>query len=147
MSPRSSEEFALTKKLLSLLLALGVALGVSGCKWLHAKDEKEAKPVLEVVHLETFVVNLVDENQHTFLRIGIDLGVVAEKKKEKEGEVRPVSPIRDVILGVLIATKPDELMTTDGKEKLKERLLKALNDKLPEVQTKEVYFTEFLLQQ
>lgn len=136
----------MTKKLLSLVVSLAIAMSASGCKWLHAKDEKEPKPQLEVVHLETFVVNLADEGQRTFLRVGIDLGVVAEKKK-KESEVRPLAPIRDAILGVLMATKSDEVATTGGKEKLKERILTTLNQKLPELQAKEAYFTEFLLQQ
>ncbi|MDT8066849.1 MAG: flagellar basal body-associated FliL family protein [Terriglobia bacterium] len=136
----------MTKKVLSLTMALGIALTVSGCKWLHAKEAKQEKPVLAVIHLETFVVNLADEGQRTFLRAGIDLGVVSEKTT-KESETKPVAPIRDVILGVLMATKSEDMATSDGKKRLKEEILKALNDKLPELQTREVYFTEFLLQQ
>jgi flagellar basal body-associated protein FliL len=137
----------LKKRLLIFFMVVLVVGGANGCKWLHAKNAKEEKPVLEIVHLETFVVNLADDGQRTFLRVGVDLGVVAEKKKGKEGEARPVAPIRDAILEVLMAMKSDDVATTEGKEKLKQRVLKTLNEKLPELQAREVYFTEFLVQQ
>lgn len=127
-----------------------VVLGTTGCKLLHLGKEKPetAKVPLMVVHLETFVVNLADEDQHAFLRIGVDLGIVEpEKKKTKEGEsAQPISPVRDVILGVLMSTSSTDLATAEGKQKLKQEILKALNDRLPALQTREVYFTEFLLQ-
>ena len=128
-----------------------VLAGAAGCKLLHqGKDQapEPAKVPLMVVHLETFVVNLADEDQHAFLRIGVDLGIVEpEKKKTKENEsAQPISPVRDVILGVLMASSSTDLATAEGKQKLKREILKALNDRLPALQTREVYFTEFLLQ-
>jgi len=54
--------------------------------------------------------------------------------------------VRDTILGVLMATKPDEVTSADGKKQLKQHLLEALQERAPELQVNEVYFNEFLLQ-
>ncbi|HEX6881151.1 MAG TPA: flagellar basal body-associated FliL family protein [Terriglobales bacterium] len=146
VQPKSS-----SKKVIFVLAAV-VVLGACGAAWfLH---QRRAKPPVhqepkktEVLHLETFVVNLADEDQRTFLRIGIDLGVESEGKKSKEGEAeRPISPIRDVILGVLMSTRSDDLATVEGKQKLKEELLHRLNQHLPELKVHEIYFTEYILQ-
>jgi flagellar FliL protein len=108
------------------------------------KPEKTTE-VLSVVHLETFVVNIADPEQKAFLRVGIDLGL--EKKPAKgEADGAPVALIRDTILGVLSVQKPDDLLTTEGKRKLKEDLLRALRQRAPDLGVAEVYFTEFLMQ-
>ena len=65
--------------------------------------------------------------------LGADGAVVAPK-------------LRDAILSVLSTRTVNELLTPEGKEKLKGDILKAINDKVPEVDCKEIYFTEFLVQ-
>ena len=131
------------------LIVLGAA-SVGGFLWVHhrkATPPPEPPKVTTVMHLETFVVNLADEDQHTFLRVGIDLGITGEEKKAKEGEsAMPTSPIRDAILSVLMATHSTDLGTVDGKQKLKEQLLQRLKERQPQLHVQEVYFTEYLLQ-
>jgi flagellar FliL protein len=135
--------------ILVAVLVLGAASG-GGFFWLrHHKSVPPAEHprVTTVMHLETFVVNLADEDQHTFLRVGIDLGIAGESKKAKEGEgEQPAAPIRDVILSVLMATHSTDLATIEGKHKLKEQLLQKLNEHLPALHAQEIYFTEYLLQ-
>jgi flagellar basal body-associated protein FliL len=58
----------------------------------------------------------------------------------------PVAEVRDTILGVLAQARVDELLTAEGKAKLKEDLLHALQERLPGLAVEEVYFTEFLIQ-
>lgn len=136
-----------------LILAVVVVLagaGAGGFFWF--RQHKNAPPIerpkaVTVMHLETFVVNLADEDQHTFLRVGIDLGVAAEEKKGKEAEAgASPSPVRDVILGVLMATHSTDVATVEGKQKLKELLLQKLRERQPQLQVQEIYFTEYLLQ-
>lgn len=98
------------------------------------------------LHLETFVVNLADEDGRTFLRIGIDLGLAKAPGKEKENEVTPVALVRDTILSVLMARTSGELANPEGKEKLKSDLMRTLVQRAPELKVQEIYFTEFLLQ-
>jgi flagellar FliL protein len=130
-------------------LLVGVGSG-GGFFWMrHHKSAPLAEhaKVTTVLHLETFVVNLADEDQHTFLRVGVDLGIAGEPKKAKEGEAeQPMSPIRDVILSVLMATHSTDLATMEGKQKLKDQLLLNINEHLPALHVREIYFTEYLLQ-
>jgi flagellar basal body-associated protein FliL len=106
----------------------------------NAAPGSEAKSTL---HLETFVINLADPGQRSYLRVGIDLGLNREIAK---GENSPVGPVRDAILGVLGQAQVDDLLTAQGKTKLKEELLRALQQRVPGLGVEEVYFTEFLIQ-
>ena len=68
-------------------------------------------------------------------------------REAKRGEeMAPVAQVRDTILSVLAEAKVDELMTAAGKTKLKEDLLHALQERVPQLGVEEVYFTEFLIQ-
>jgi flagellar protein FliL len=106
--------------------------------------EASAQPqVRSTLHLDTFVLNLSDPDQRSYLRVGIDLGL---SREEKRGEAAPIAEVRDTILGVLAQGKVDELLTEAGKTKLKQDLLAALQQRLPQLGVMEVYFTEFLIQ-
>jgi flagellar FliL protein len=89
-------------------------------------------------------LNLSDLDQRSYLRVGIDLGLNTEPKRGEEPA--PVAEVRDTILGVLAEGKVDELLTESGKTKLKENLLSALRQRMPQLGVEEVYFTEFLIQ-
>jgi len=128
-----------------LLLLAGVGVWF----WL----QREADPAVEAgeqtrikstLHLETFVLNLSDPDQRSYLRVGIDLGLDREPKRGEEPA--PVAEVRDTILGVLAQGKVDELLTAEGKSQLKENLRTALQKRLPQLGVEEVYFTEFLIQ-
>lgn len=110
------------------------------------KDSKNPK-ITSVMHLEPFVVNLADQEENRFLRIGVDLGLESAPAKDGKGEGGvPTARIRDSILGVLSTWHSDALLAPEGKEKLKEELLKALQARVPELSIREVYFTDFLVQ-
>lgn len=102
-----------------------------------------------VLHLEPFVVNLADPEENRFLRVGIDLGLErplpGKEGKGGEGDV-PAARIRDCILYVLSTWRSEALLAPEGKQKLKDEILRALQDRVPELGVKEVYFTDFLVQ-
>jgi flagellar basal body-associated protein FliL len=100
--------------------------------------------VRSTMHLETFVLNLADADQRSYLRVGIDLGLNREAKHGEE--LASVGQVRDAILGVLAEAKVNDLMTTAGKTKLKEDLLQVLRERIPQLGVEEIYFTEFLIQ-
>ncbi len=54
--------------------------------------------------------------------------------------------VRDTILSVLATAQPEELLRVEGKHRLKEELLKALQERVPQLAVTNVYFTEFLVQ-
>ena len=125
------------------------ALAAGAFRFYSQRREADADPrtssVKSVIHLDSFVVNLADPDQSSFLKIGIDLGLSSEGKSGDKNT--PVLPqIRDAILSVLNTWQSGGLLAPDGKTKLKEQLLNALHKQVPEVPIREIYFTEFLVQ-
>ncbi len=132
---------------LGLAVPVVLLAGVGIWFWASRGSEPAATastPVRSTLHLETFVLNLADTDQRSYLRVGIDLGLNQEAKRGEE--LAPVAQVRDTILGVLAEAKVNDLMSPAGKTKLKENLLRALQDRVPQLGVEEVYFTEFLIQ-
>ena len=142
-APRPRRRFGVVLVLLILVLA-AVAI------WFWTNSSGEAaqaggeNPVRSTLHLESFVLNAADTEQRAYLRVGIDLGLNQDAKRV--AEAAPVAQVRDTILGVLGEAKVEDLMTSAGKRKLKEDILRALRERVPQVGVEEVYFTEFLIQ-
>jgi flagellar basal body-associated protein FliL len=138
------------KSLIVFLLLASLVAGGSFFFWRrsrHRHPQRAEQPkVKEVLHLEDFVVNLADRENHAFLRVGIDIGEYGTKKASGE-ELNPIPLMRDTILSVVATYRSDELLTSEGKSKLKQQLVAALQQRVPEAQVGEVYFTEFLVQQ
>ncbi len=139
--PRRSRSVVLV---LSLLVLAGAGL------WFWANHASEvaqangADPVRSILHLETFVLNLADSDQRSYLRVGIDLALNQDAKRAEE--TVPISQVRDTILGVLGEAKVNDLLKPSGKTELKHQILRALQDRVPSLGVEEVYFTEFLIQ-
>jgi len=98
-------------------------------------------------------VNLADPEEGRFLRATLALGVDGQLPVIARGENKPVetsavsmATIRDSIITVLVQCTSAQLLTPDGKAKLKADLLSALNRDVPELRAREVYFTEFIVQ-
>jgi flagellar basal body-associated protein FliL len=96
--------------------------------------------------LETFVVNLTGSSQRAYLRIGITLGTGHRPTDSKGAAAVPMAQVRDTILSVLATAQPEELLQIEGKRRLKDELLKALQERVPQLAIRDVYFTEFLVQ-
>ena len=128
---------------------LAVVLAAGGFWfWSPRRDERvtpgSGSRVQSTLHLEAFVLNLADPGQRSYLRVGIDLGLGRELGKGENAP--PIAQLRDTILGVLGESRVEDLLTEKGKIKLKEDLLHALQQRMPEQAVEEVYFTEFLIQ-
>lgn len=105
----------------------------------------EQPAVHAVLHLEPFVVNLSGGG---YLRIGIDLGIAGEEEKNKPPSepVQRIAVVRDLIVAVLTQNSADDLLSSEGKQKLKSAVLARLEQEMPQLHAREVYFTEFLVQ-
>lgn len=130
----------------SIPLLLLAGLGI--WYWMHRGPESAVAAggdagIRTTLHLEAFVLNLSAPEQRSYLRVGIDLGL---NRELKHGEEAPIAEIRDTILSVLAQGRVEELLTAEGKTKLKASLLAALQQRLPQFGVEEVYFTEFLIQ-
>jgi flagellar basal body-associated protein FliL len=127
-----------------------LAVLVASAAWvLHAGSGRalsSAAPpegeVRSVLHLDPFVLNLVDPDERAYLRVGIELGLGRERKEDNP----PVALVRDVILGVLTRCSPSDVLSAGGKARLKQELLAALRQRAPQLGVEDIYFTEFLVQ-
>jgi flagellar basal body-associated protein FliL len=143
---RSKDSFRVRRRPLRFALPAFMLATMGTGFWASCGNESASKADVRVkstLHLETFVLNLADQEQRSYLRVGIDLGLSEELKR---GEQAPVAQVRDTILGVLAEGKVNDLLTPAGKTKLKENLLQALQRREPELGVEEIYFTEFLIQ-
>jgi len=122
-------------------IALIAVAGLGVWFWTsHASESAQASgagPVRATLHLETFVLNLADVNQRSYLRVGIDLALTQDAKRAEE--LVPLAEVRDTILGVLSDAKGDDLVTSAGKTKLKKDILHSLQDRVPQLGAEDVY--------
>jgi flagellar basal body-associated protein FliL len=139
------------------IVMLGGGLGAGWFLFAHNKTTQAApEKVVEkkepefALHLESFTVNLNDQEENHFLRCTIDLSLAHPPKGAgKEGDANaglPIARIRDTILSVITSAKANELLTVEGKAALKKNILAALKERTPEIEADDVYFTEFLVQ-
>lgn len=107
--------------------------------------EAEGKPPV-YVKLETFTVNLAD--QESYLQTEISLKVADPKVQEKLKQHMP--EVRDALLRLLSSKTAEELMTTEGKTTLAEEVRKEVNRvigaKKASQGVKDVLFTSFIIQ-
>ncbi len=102
-----------------------------------------------IVHLEGFTVNLADTEETHFLRVTMDLGIDRLPEgvdKERAAAGMPVARIRDTVLSILTVCHAAQLLTPEGKLQLKKTILEGLQHNVPELDVRDVYFTEFLVQ-
>jgi flagellar protein FliL len=116
-------------------------------------NQQPAAPARTVLPLESFTVNLADPEEGRFLRATLALGVEGQLPTIAKGENKPVetslvsmATIRDSILTVMAKCTSAQLLTPEGKAKLKTDLLDSLNRNVPDLGARDVYFTEFLVQ-
>ncbi len=150
---KETQEAKKSNNLVLILIAVFVLVIAGGGGWFYQHQGKTAQASapqseqLHTVHLEGFTVNLADVEENHFLRITIDLGLGHTPKAAKEGESEiPTARVRDAILTVLTAGKADTLITQEGKAQLKAAVLSAIQQRVSELDVREVYFTEFLVQ-
>ena len=132
------------RKMLWLAIVFALGLGTGIFFWLRPQPSASAAGE-STITLETFVVNLNDSGQRAYLRVGITLGL-AHPIPRNQPEAVPIALVRDTILSVLATARPDGLLGIEGKRQLKDELLKALQERVPQLAVENVYFTEFLVQ-
>lgn len=131
---------------------------------------------IETADLGQFIVNLSDSSSFLKVRIMIEYdaaiidkqivpahgeeggkahggGASGGAKEEAGGGMHPIiasneNKLRDAVIRILSSKKADELLTTDGKGRLKEELVDGLNEvlALEEPPVTGVLFTEFIVQ-
>lgn len=89
-----------------------------GKKAEHGKGEHAGPPTF--VPLDPFVVNLADKDNERYAQVGISLQVDDHKLAEEMKAYMPA--IRNAVLMILSHKSSEELLTTEGKQKLAEEI-------------------------
>lgn len=146
------------KKLIIIIVAVVLLLLVGGGAayfLLGNKDKKDpeteaaaltaqAKQVGPMVNIDTFIVNILDDEESRYLKAAITLEVDAESTATEINNRLP--QIKDAIL-LLIGNKTfNELRDMQGKLQLRGELINRLNEILTKGKVKRIYFTDFVVQ-
>ena len=108
-----------------------------------AKD-KDLLTVGSMYELESLTVNLLNENGRRYLKTTINLEMSSEDLMPELDMKKAV--IRDLIIQVLASKQIEEISTLNGKKRLKEEMINALNRRLVDGNVDNVYLTEFVMQ-
>ena len=105
--------------------------------------------VNDVVALEPLVVNLADQGDIRYARIGVSLGLASASPGEPIIDERLIIPkLRDKCLVLVGQKTSQELGTPEVMADLKQAIASFINQELDPSQGRvnEVYFTEFIIQ-
>jgi flagellar FliL protein len=148
-----------SKKLLVLILGVVVLLVLAGggyfayTKFLapppppiteaeHAAEPGES--VGEIIDLEPFVVNLTDPKGNRYLKMKISLEVESIEVAERVKKVTP--KLRDIVIMMLTSLSFEEVMTPEGKLRIRDELLERFSRITRPDKIKNIYFSEFVVQ-
>lgn len=108
------------------------------------KTEKKAEIIGEIVSLEPFVVNLSDPKGKRYLKLKVELELDSPTAAEVVTKVMP--KLRDTVIMMLTSLTFEEVMTPEGKIRIRDELLDRFNQILRPNRIKNIYFTEFVVQ-
>ena len=151
--PTVTEEKKSRGMLTIIVVGLVMLLAGGGAAWFFLSGDNEETAEVEegpdalvFLGLDNFLVNLANTEGRHYLRVGIDLGLEHEVEADAEEFELLIALVRDTILLVLGTWESEALLTPEGKGDLKEDILQALDERLPELGVSEVYFNDFLVQ-
>lgn len=137
-----------------LLIAIGGGGFVAYQKFLaphpaiSAEEQAKREPVEkegEIFALEPFVVNLSDPKGKRYLKVTITLELEASPKAKEEAE-KAMPKMRDMVIMMLTSLTFEDVMTPEGKIRIRDELLQRFNQVLRPDRVVNIYFTEFVVQ-
>lgn len=157
-----TEEEAPKKKSKFLFIILGVlilALGGGGF-FVYSKffapnyaiegneeAEEQVNPlenIGDMYQLEQFIVNLSHPQGKRYLKLKVELELESAKAVEMATKASP--KLRDVVIMMLTSMTFEEVMTPEGKIRIRDELLERFNQVIRPERIKNIYFTEFVVQ-
>ena len=107
----------------------------------EAPKREEIKATLA---LDPFLVNLADKDEVRFVKTTLQFGLAEEPDEEVSKIV--VAAMRDSIITLLTSKTAEEILTPQGKDKLREQIRARMNTLNPELKVVEVYIVDFVVQ-
>jgi len=110
----------------------------------EALKKAQEKKVGEMLALDPFVVNLSDPQGRRYLKLEITLELGPHTTADM---VKPYMPkMRDMVIMLLTSLTFDEVMTPEGKIRIRDELFARFNLILRPNRIKNIYFTNFVVQ-
>jgi flagellar FliL protein len=101
--------------------------------------------------LSDFVVNLAPPDENTFLKLDLALAITPGEEQEVKLIQRELDArrdeLKDLVNMILTSKSRGELATTQGKENLKQELVRRINELLHAGEVETVYFRQFTFQE
>ena len=110
----------------------------------QAQLELQAKQVGPMVPIDSFIVNIMDDQQSRYLKASITIEVDGEEAS-MEITLR-MAQIKDAVLLLLGNKTFSELNDMQGKIQLRAELINKVNSILLKGKVKRIYFTDFVVQ-
>lgn len=110
---------------------------------LSLPEDEDVKHVLE---LQSFIVNLADDEQPRYLRLTLSVGIGGEDGAEEKPDPLFITRVRNAILAVLTTKKSEEILSIEGKSTLRKEILKAAQRASEEPKVIAIYITDFIVQ-
>jgi len=151
--PKTGKGSKMILIIVGVILVVGAGLTFAILKYVRragtaaaASEKPKKEAVLGMMNLDPFLVNLADKDAVRFVKITFRLGV--SEKPEGEGGADPIflAAARDQIISLLTAKTSEEMLTTEGKEKLRKEVMTQLNSVLNKGKILEVYIVDFVVQ-
>jgi flagellar protein FliL len=102
--------------------------------------------VKEVVELAPFIVNLSDDESPRYLRLSVSVGLGEGKGGEEKPSPLFMTRVKNAMLVVLAGKTSEEILSVEGKTKLRKELLKAAQAASEEPHVEAIYITDFIVQ-
>jgi flagellar FliL protein len=147
------------KKLIIIIAAVVLLAVIGGGAAFFLMGNKEAKPSPEaeaaamaakaknvgpMVNINSFIVNILDDEENRYLKAAITLEVDSQVTVDEINARLP--QMQDAIL-LLIGNKTfSELRDMQGKMQLRAELLNRINEILTKGKVNRIYFTDFVVQ-
>ena len=94
--------------------------------------------------LDTFIVNLADQERSRYLRVTMDLEMAESTDADKIR--KRLSQVRDSILMILPSKRFEEIASMDGKIALRDEIMAKVNGLFNRQVVTNIFFTEFVVQ-
>ncbi|OKY74595.1 MAG: flagellar basal body protein FliL [Desulfobulbaceae bacterium DB1] len=109
-------------------------------------DQKTELPptVGEIVTLDPFVVNLADPKGNRYLKMTISMELESLEASERTQKLAP--KLRDIVIMMLTSLSFEEVMTPEGKLRIRDELLERFSRVTKPDKIKNIYFSEFVVQ-
>lgn len=110
----------------------------------HGGDKKGPSVIGEIFSLDPFVVNLSDPKARRYLKLKIEIELDSPAGKERATKATP--KLRDAVIMMLTSLTFEEVMSPEGKFRIRDELLESFTQILKPEKVKNIYFTEFVVQ-